>query len=134
MPRGLLEWAGAVTKAGRSAAPDQRAGTGPADRRVGAAAPQIGGAAFYHLFVRVAAGRHVMGSATPSTCAPNTEILPTLTDASDDLRTLGDLGHDGESDTIPWRSPQRRPPRRPMAAAEQAQDSVRAIGERGNRC
>jgi hypothetical protein len=30
----------------------------------------------------------------------HTEILPTLTDAGDDLRTLGDLGYEGESDTI----------------------------------
>jgi hypothetical protein len=30
----------------------------------------------------------------------HTEILPALTEISDDLRTLGDLGYEGESETI----------------------------------
>jgi hypothetical protein len=35
------------------------------------------------------------------------EILPTLATVAEDLRTLGDLGYEGEADTIsldPWRT------------------------------
>jgi hypothetical protein len=64
----------------------------------------------------------------------HTEILPTLTDAADDLRTLGDLGYEGESDTITVAF--KRPKDGRLTLLQQqlnkAHNSVRAIGERGN--
>src|SRR5262249_54807564 len=36
----------------------------------------------------------------PTAVRTHTEILPTLAEAAADLRTLGDLGYEGESDTI----------------------------------
>ncbi|SCL14930.1 transposase family protein [Micromonospora inyonensis] len=64
----------------------------------------------------------------------HTEILPTLANAGDDLRTLGDLGYEGESDTITVAF--KRPKGGQLTLAQQqlnkAHNSVRAIGERGN--
>ncbi|MEV0810499.1 transposase family protein [Micromonospora sp. NPDC050200] len=64
----------------------------------------------------------------------HTEILPTLADAADDLRTLGDLGYEGESDTITVAF--KRPKGSRLTLVQQqlnkAHNSVRAIGERGN--
>jgi hypothetical protein len=64
----------------------------------------------------------------------HTEILPTLVEAGDDLRALGDLGCEGESDTITVAF--KKPKGGRLTALRQrlnrAHNSVRAIGERGN--
>lgn len=62
------------------------------------------------------------------------EILPALADAAGDLRTLGDLGYEGERDTI---TVAFKKPKGGHLTAEQQQlnkahNSLRAIGERGN--
>jgi hypothetical protein len=62
------------------------------------------------------------------------EILPALTEAAGDLRTLGDLGYEGESDTITVAF--KKPKHGALTAVQQqlnkAHNSLRAIGERGN--
>lgn len=65
---------------------------------------------------------------------PHTEILPTLADAAQDLRALGDLGYEGEADTITVAF--KRPKAGILTTAQQqlnkAHNGIRAIGERGN--
>jgi hypothetical protein len=62
------------------------------------------------------------------------EILPALTAAGADLRTLGDLGYEGESSTITVAF--KKPKNGRLTLAQQqlnkAHNSLRAIGERGN--
>ncbi|MGC9665138.1 transposase family protein [Planosporangium sp. 12N6] len=62
------------------------------------------------------------------------EILPALRDAGGDLRTLGDLGYGGESDTITVAF--KKPQGGRLTLVQQQLNSVhnrlRAIGERGN--
>lgn len=62
------------------------------------------------------------------------EILPALTAAGADLRTLGDLGYEGESCTITVAF--KKPKNGRLTLAQQqlnkAHNSLRAIGERGN--
>ena len=64
----------------------------------------------------------------------HTEILPALTDAGADLRTLGDLGYDGLADTVTVAF--KRPKNGGLLLVQQqfnkAHNSLRAIGERGN--
>lgn len=65
----------------------------------------------------------------------HSEILPTLAEAAGGLRTLGDLGYEGECDTI---TVAFKKPKHATLTAEQQQlnkahNSLRAIGERGNR-
>jgi hypothetical protein len=64
----------------------------------------------------------------------HTEILPTLAAAADDLRTLGDLGYEGESDTITvaFKKPKGRRLTPVQQQLNKAHNSLRAIGERGN--
>jgi hypothetical protein len=64
----------------------------------------------------------------------HSEILPALAEAAGDLRTLGDLGYEGESDTI---AVAFKKPKGGRLTAEQQQlnkahNGLRAIGERGN--
>lgn len=61
-------------------------------------------------------------------------ILPALADAADDLRALGDLGYEGESDTITvaFKKPKGRRLTLVQQQLNKAHNSVRAIGERGN--
>jgi hypothetical protein len=62
------------------------------------------------------------------------EILPLLAKIADDLRTLGDLGYEGESDTITVAF--KRPKDGTLTDVQQllnkAHNGLRAIGERGN--
>jgi hypothetical protein len=62
------------------------------------------------------------------------EILPTLAEAAADLRTLGDLGYEGEADTITVAF--KKPAHGKLTTTQQqfnkAHNGVRAIGERGN--
>jgi hypothetical protein len=62
------------------------------------------------------------------------EILPLLVKIADDLRTLGDLGYEGESDTITVAF--KKPKDGTLTDAQQlfnkAHNGLRAIGERGN--
>jgi hypothetical protein len=64
----------------------------------------------------------------------HTEILPTLAEAAEDLRNLGDLGYEGEADTITVAF--KKPKNGTLNGVEQqfnkAHNGVRAIGERGN--
>jgi hypothetical protein len=64
----------------------------------------------------------------------HTEILPALTDAGTDLRTLGDLGYEGLADTVTVAF--KRPKNGGLLLVQQqfnkAHNSLRAIGERGN--
>lgn len=64
----------------------------------------------------------------------HTEILPALAAAAGDLRTLGDLGYEGESDTITVAF--KKPNRGKLSAIQQqfnrVHNGLRAIGERGN--
>jgi len=64
----------------------------------------------------------------------HTEILPALVQAGDDLRTLGDLGYEGESDTITVAFKKPKGGRLTLLQQQlnKAHNSVRAIGERGN--
>jgi hypothetical protein len=64
----------------------------------------------------------------------HTEILPTLVNVGDDLRTLGDLGYEGESDTITVAFKKPKGGRLTLVQQQlnKAHNSVRAIGERGN--
>lgn len=62
------------------------------------------------------------------------EILPALAAAGGDLRTLGDLGYEGESDTITVAF--KKPKGGKLSVTQQqfnkAHNGLRAIGERGN--
>ncbi|MGC4747622.1 transposase family protein [Micromonospora sp. DT201] len=62
------------------------------------------------------------------------EILPALTEAGADLRTLGDLGYEGLADTVTVAF--KKPKTGGLLLAQQqfnkAHNSLRAIGERGN--
>lgn len=64
----------------------------------------------------------------------HTEILPALATAGADLRTLGDLGYEGLSDTVTVAF--KKPKNGRLTAVQQqlnkAHNSLRAIGERGN--
>ena len=64
----------------------------------------------------------------------HTEILPTLAAAAGDLRALGDLGYEGEADTITVAF--KKPTHGTLDAVQQrfnkAHNGARAIGERGN--
>jgi DDE superfamily endonuclease len=64
----------------------------------------------------------------------HTEILPALTGVAGDLRTLGDLGYEGESDTITVAFKKPKGGRLTLVQQQfnKAHNSVRAIGERGN--
>jgi hypothetical protein len=63
-----------------------------------------------------------------------TEILPALAEAADDLRTLGDLRYEGESDTITvaFKNPKDGTQTTVQQQLNQAHNGIRAIGERGN--
>jgi hypothetical protein len=62
------------------------------------------------------------------------EILPALVEAGADLRTMGDLGYEGESDTITVAF--KKPKHGELSAVQQqfnkAHNGIRAVGERGN--
>jgi hypothetical protein len=64
----------------------------------------------------------------------HTEILPLLAESNSDLRTLGDLGYEGESDTITVAF--KKPTGGELTDIQQmfnkAHNRLRAIGERGN--
>lgn len=64
----------------------------------------------------------------------HTEILPALLEAASDLRTIGDLGYEGESDTITvaFKKPQNGQLTDTQQMFNTAHNRVRAIGERGN--
>lgn len=64
----------------------------------------------------------------------HTEILPTLTAAAADLRLLGDLGYEGEADTITvaFKKPKHGKLTGEQKMLNKAHNSIRAIGERGN--
>lgn len=64
----------------------------------------------------------------------HTEILPALADAGGDLRTLGDLGYEGESDTITVAFKKPKGGRLTLIQQQlnKAHNSLRAVGERGN--
>jgi len=64
----------------------------------------------------------------------HTEILPTLTEISDDLRTLGDLGYEGESETITvaFKKPKHGELTDIQQTLNKAHNGIRAVGERGN--
>jgi hypothetical protein len=64
----------------------------------------------------------------------HTEILPALATAASDLRSLGDLGYEGEADTITVAF--KKPKDRTLTALQQlfnkAHNGIRAVGKRGN--
>lgn len=62
------------------------------------------------------------------------EILPILAKIGDDLRTLGDLGYEGESDTITvaFKKPKHGELSDIQQMFNKAHNGLRAIGERGN--
>jgi hypothetical protein len=62
------------------------------------------------------------------------EILPVLAEAGDDLRTLGDLGYEGESETITvaFKKPKDGTLTDIQQTFNKAHNGIRAIGERGN--
>jgi hypothetical protein len=64
----------------------------------------------------------------------HTEILAVLAEASDDLRTLGDLGYEGEADTITvaFKKPNHGELTNTQQTFNKAHNGIRAIGERGN--
>jgi hypothetical protein len=64
----------------------------------------------------------------------HTEILPALATAADDLRSLGDLGYEGESDTITvaFKKPKDAHLTHEQQQLNKAHNGLRAIGERGN--
>jgi hypothetical protein len=64
----------------------------------------------------------------------HTEILPAFTAAGADLRTLGDLGYEGEADTITvaFKTPKDGRLTLVQQQLNHAHNSVRAIAERGN--
>jgi hypothetical protein len=64
----------------------------------------------------------------------HTEILPLFREISDDLRTLGDLGYEGEADTITvaFKKPKNKALTDTQQTLNTAHNSIRAVGERGN--
>lgn len=64
----------------------------------------------------------------------HTEILPALTEILQDLRTLGDLGYEGEADTITvaFKTPAQGHVTEIQRMFNKAHNSVRAVGERGH--
>jgi hypothetical protein len=62
------------------------------------------------------------------------DILPLLTEIAADLRTLGDLGYEGESDTIvvAFKKPKDGDLTNVQKTFNRAHNGLRAIGERGN--
>jgi len=64
----------------------------------------------------------------------HTEILPALTEAAGDLRTIADLGYEGESDTITvaFKKPKNGQLTNTQQMFNKAHNAIRAIGERGN--
>jgi hypothetical protein len=64
----------------------------------------------------------------------HTEILPALAEAAGDLRGLGDLGYEGEADTITvaFKKPEDRTLTGLQQQFNKARNGVRAISERGN--
>src|SRR5260370_4582857 len=62
------------------------------------------------------------------------EILPVLHEIRDDLRTLGDLGYEGESDTITvaFKKPKHGELTDMQQTFNKAHNGLRAIGARGN--
>lgn len=64
----------------------------------------------------------------------HTEILPALTEAAGDLRTLGDLGYEGLADTVTvaFKKPKNTDLTLAKQQFNQAHNRLRAIGERGN--
>ena len=64
----------------------------------------------------------------------HTEILPLLATIADDIRTLGDLGYEGESDTITvaFKKPKDGELTDTRQMFNKAHNGLRAIGERGN--
>lgn len=62
------------------------------------------------------------------------EILPALAAAGGELRTIGDLGYEGESDTITvaFKKPKGRRLTLVQQQLNEAHNGVRAIAERGN--
>jgi len=64
----------------------------------------------------------------------HTEILPTLAEAAGDLRSLGDLGYEGEADTITvaFKKPKDSNLNPLQQQFNKAHTGVRASGERGN--
>jgi hypothetical protein len=63
-----------------------------------------------------------------------TEILPASRTAAGDLRTLADLGYEGESDTftVAFKKPKGGRLTLLQQQLNKAHNSLRAIGERGN--
>ena len=64
----------------------------------------------------------------------HTEILPALASAAEDLRCLGDLGYQGESDTITvaFKKPKGGALTNLQQRLNKVHNGLRAIGERGN--
>jgi hypothetical protein len=62
------------------------------------------------------------------------EILPAFQEISDDLWTLGDLGYEGEADTITvaFKKPKNADLTDTQQMANKAHNGIRAVGERGN--
>ncbi len=71
---------------------------------------------------------------TPPPHAPNTEILPALTDAGADLRTLGDLGYEclAATVTVAFKRPKNGGLLLVQHQFNKAHNSLCPIGERGN--
>jgi len=69
-----------------------------------------------------------------TTVRTHEEILPLLTEITKDLRTLGDLGYEGESDTIvvAFKKPKHGELSDTQQRFNTAHNRLRAIGERGN--
>jgi hypothetical protein len=64
----------------------------------------------------------------------HTEILPALAEAAADLRTMGDLGYEGEPDTITvaFKKPKGGKLTEVQQQFNKVHNGIRAIGERGN--
>lgn len=64
----------------------------------------------------------------------HTEILPALVQASGDLRPIGDLGYEGEADTITvaFKKPKHGELTTTQQQFNRAHNGIRAVGERGN--
>jgi hypothetical protein len=64
----------------------------------------------------------------------HTEVLPTLAEIGADLRTLGDLGYEGEAATITvaFKKPKHADLTGVQKILNKAHNGLRAIGERGN--